>query len=299
MKHTPILITGSHRSGSTWIGRVIESSKRVRYVHEPFNIQNKRGFSPLQFWFEYISEKSDLNHKKQVFNYLQAFYAVSPKYFFLNLLKVKAPGDGYRLLKDTYKRAIGRTLLKDPIALLSAEWIYRQTQCDVIISIRHPAAFVASIKVKDWDFNFNHFLEQPALMEDYLETFSAEIKEYAMHTHDIVDQAILLWNILYSVVSKYKEKYGERWYFVRHEDLSENPILEFEKVFHYLQLDFTTAVKDKILDTTTRLVSTEHKRDSKSNKFTWKQRLTLLEISKVKEKTFPLWQRFYSEADWG
>ena len=33
----PILVTGSHRSGSTWVGKMIASHPRVAYVEEPFN----------------------------------------------------------------------------------------------------------------------------------------------------------------------------------------------------------------------------------------------------------------------
>ena len=34
----PILVTGSHRSGSTWTGRIISAAPHVGYIHEPFNI---------------------------------------------------------------------------------------------------------------------------------------------------------------------------------------------------------------------------------------------------------------------
>src|SRR5882672_1880226 len=33
----PILVTGAHRSGSTWVGRMIARSPTIRYIHEPFN----------------------------------------------------------------------------------------------------------------------------------------------------------------------------------------------------------------------------------------------------------------------
>lgn len=37
MSNRPILVTGSHRSGSTWVGRMISASPEVFYIHEPFN----------------------------------------------------------------------------------------------------------------------------------------------------------------------------------------------------------------------------------------------------------------------
>ena len=31
----PILVTGSHRSGSTWVGKMLATSPSVNYIHEP------------------------------------------------------------------------------------------------------------------------------------------------------------------------------------------------------------------------------------------------------------------------
>ena len=33
----PILVTGSHRSGTTWVGKTIALSPSVTYIGEPFN----------------------------------------------------------------------------------------------------------------------------------------------------------------------------------------------------------------------------------------------------------------------
>ena len=34
-KENPILVSGSHRCGTTWVGKVINSSNTVNYLHEP------------------------------------------------------------------------------------------------------------------------------------------------------------------------------------------------------------------------------------------------------------------------
>jgi hypothetical protein len=298
MSKRPILVTGSHRSGSTWIGRILESSGKLRYVHEPFNIENKRGFSPFNYWFEHISEKTKIQHQSAAEAYLRSFFSRSPKSFFSNLKKVRTSRGFYFFLKDFQNRMTKRTVLKDPIALLSAEWIHKKTHCDVVVSIRHPAAFVASLKIKEWAFDFNHFLQQEELMHSHLKPFGDEIKHFATYPPSIIEQGILLWNILYTVALNYKEKYGETWFFVRHEDLSDDPITAFEKMFDYLEVPFSASVKNKILNTTTNNVATEHQRNAKENKFSWKKRLTVSEIALIKEKTSPLWKKYYSESDW-
>ena len=57
--------------------------------------------------------------------------------------------------------------------------------------------------------------------------------------YNIIEQGILLWNIFHSYISNLKEKHPN-WYFVTHEQLSTNPIEEFEKIFEYLNLRFSS-----------------------------------------------------------
>lgn len=62
MSKKPILITGSHRSGSTWVGTMIAESPSVQYIHEPFNIDHPPSIgicsAKFQHWYTYISEKN-------------------------------------------------------------------------------------------------------------------------------------------------------------------------------------------------------------------------------------------------
>lgn len=55
-------------------------------------------------------------------------------------------------------REIGRRLLiKDPLAYFSSKWFAKSYDMDVLILIRHPAAFAASLKQQGWYFPFSHF----------------------------------------------------------------------------------------------------------------------------------------------
>ena len=107
-----------------------------------------------------------------------------------------------------------------------------------------------------------------------------------------------LWNCLYSVVLTYKIKYSNKWYFVKHEVLSLNPIDEFNKIFDYLNLPFDENIQEKIIETTTSSKNSESHRDSKNNIKTWKKRLNNNEIELIKKGTDPLWRNFYIDEDW-
>jgi hypothetical protein len=293
-----ILVTGAHRSGSTWTGKIIAESKQVRYVQEPFNLAIKKYKTPLKHWFEHLNSETEANYQEVVKRYLQSFYSTSFQTSFQNLKQIRSATNLYSFLLDVKRRNTCRTLFKDPIALMAAEWFYKEMNCDIILTIRHPAAFIASLKVKDWQFNFNNFLKQDILMQKYLEAYRNEIVEQAASKKDIIEQGILLWKALHYTILQYRERYCNEWYFVKHEDLSIDPLDEFEKIFKFLQLNFSEEIKNKIKETTTSTINTTHKRDARQNIKTWKDRLSKEEIGRIKEETRIVWQHFYSEEDW-
>lgn len=293
-----ILVTGAHRSGSTWTGKVISQSKNVRYVQEPFNLSIKKYNSPIKSWFEHLNISKDTNYQDDIKVYLESFLKPSIFNKYKHFGTLKGPKLFYSYFLDFYRKTFKRTLIKDPIAIMSAEWIYKTFPTDVVILIRHPAAFIASLKVKGWEFNFNAFLDQPDLMHTYLESYRDEMTSFTNKKQPILLQGILLWNILYSVVLCYQETYKNTWYFVKHEDLSEKPIEKFSELFNFLNLPFDNSVKNYIRETTTSTNSSDLKRDSKSNILKWKERLSTEEIEQIKLGTYEVWKHFYEEKDW-
>lgn len=304
-----ILVTGSHRSGTTWVGKIISKGKKVRYVHEPFNIGIKRKYSPLTYWFEYISDDTSTERKTKVKKYIDSF----SKVFELNNLKrlrqIRTLRGLYHYMRDIVSCLYSeRTVIKDPIAIMSAEWLYNNFNVDVVVLIRHPAAFVASIKVKDWQHDFNDYLNQGFLMNNLLKDYEDLIVEYSKNKKDIIDQGILLWNTIHDVIEYYKSKYGEEWHFVKHEDLSLHPHEEFKKMFSKIDLFFNSDVEDYINETTKVKVdldvvknstpASNVKRNSVENIKSWKKRLSVDEIQRIKIGTEKVWKKFYVENDW-
>ena len=57
------------------------------------------------------------------------------------------------------------------------------------------------------------------------------------NNHNIIEQGILLWNIFFKNWLNLEEKHPND--IVTHEQLSTNPIEEFEKIFEYLNLRFS------------------------------------------------------------
>lgn len=306
-KPKPILITGSHRSGSTWVGRTLAASHKFAYIQEPFNIRHDNGLCGAQFkyWFTYICADNEQYYKSHFLKTFDLQYSL-----FRRLIQVKNP----RRLPDSlrrnrsfaqHRRRGSRPLLKDPIAIFSAEWLAKNFETQVVVVVRHPAAFAGSLKVKSWAHPFDHFLNQPLLLRDHLSDFTEEITEHAQKDHDIVEQASLLWRIIYSVVLKYQEDHKD-WIFVRHEDISRDPEPGFKDLCQRLDIPYTSDVENFVRthtqsDKAGSPVSNNNRgitRNSMDNINSWKVRLEKGEIDRIHVQTADLASAFYGPEDW-
>jgi hypothetical protein len=309
MSAKPILVTGSHRSGTTWVGEMIAASPSVVYIHEPFNISYPDpGKCSARFdkWFTYICDRNEQDY------YISFKRMVNFRYNLMAQVKIsKRPSAVANALEENarfirYRLTNARPLIKDPIAFFSAEWLASRFGMDTVVMIRHPAAFAASIKEKNWAHPFDHFLQQPLLMDSYLSPFKSQIMQYAEEEQDILDQAALLWNMIHYTILRYREKHPE-WIFLRHEDISRDPCDGFAKLYACLNLNYSENVKLVIREHCSssgetglhkHKINKQIKRDSASNIWTWKTRLTTPEIQRLKSQVQDISQEFYSEQEW-
>ena len=206
---------------------------------------------------------------------------------------------------NLHRMGKNRPLMKDPIALFSAPWLASKFDMDVIVLIRHPAAFVSTYKRRKWRHPFDHFLKQPLLMKEHLYPFEAEIVEYAEKEPDIIDESALLWKIIYSFVIKLQTHYSD-WLFIRHEDISRNPLTGFENIKNVFNIEYSQEVIKKIAKYSDSVNPGEVPsnnsydlfRNSKENIWNWKNRLTGAEIDKIRAKVEDVSSYFYSDEDW-
>jgi hypothetical protein len=288
---TPILITGTHRSGTTWVGSVLSQSEKVRYIYEPFNIGNRRN-APISNWYENVSYYS-ANNLVNIKHYLESFLVVN-SLGLRNDLKI-----GFRyFIGNSYNKLTRTTLLKDPIALFSAPFIYNTFGAKVIVMIRHPAAFAASLKVKGWEIDFRNFTRQENFLEEELKTFKESIIQATEKSFDIIDQAILFWNISHYIILKYISKYSNTWLFIRHEDVSSNPQLYFSKMFQYINLPMDNNIQEYITASSTKSGNSRLMRNSLNNILNWRERLSINEIDRIRTGTQELCARLYLSNEW-
>ena len=288
---------------------MLAPSSQLYYIHEPFNPAYPPGCGICNVKFEhhqtYITEDNEKKYYKpikQMFEGRYNFFAAIPASRSINDVK-KGLSQEKQFLK--YRRKHMLPLIKDPTALMSAGWLARRFDIHVVVMIRHPAAFVYSMKRLNWDFDPSRWaLSQPLLLRDYLSPLEDELKLLKESKSDIIDQTALMWKVMYFVVLKYKQEYPG-WIFLRHEDLSRNPLDQFKKLFGMLDLDFTDEVRERIVEYSNES-NPSHSRgaekliklNSKKVVSHWKNIMSAQEVKRIKEIVGEVSKFYYSDRDW-
>jgi len=317
----PILVTGAHRSGTTWVGRMLAADADTAYISEPLNVLHRPGIfrARVKHWYTYINKENEAD-------YLPAFHELLDfRYHFWDEMRsIRSRKDFLRMGRDFHIFFVGemqgqRALLKDPFAVFSTPWFAERLNCQVVFIIRHPAGFASSLKRLDWPFDFGDLLAQPMLMRDYLEEDRADMEK--IQAGDIIGQAALLWRLIYRVVhstlqqtpwpgrqdrrSNARDLHPD-FKMVRHEDLSLDPVRGYRELYQSLGLDFTPKV-EKIIRTSS---SSENPSklskkkvhsvnlDSLANVENWKKRLSADEITRIHKITESVSHHYYTDAEW-
>jgi len=81
----PILVTGAHRSGTTWVGKMLALPPGVAYVHEPFSPRTPKGLSPAGFehYFTVVTSENEGRYRAGLhddYHYEALVALVDPKH---------------------------------------------------------------------------------------------------------------------------------------------------------------------------------------------------------------------------
>ncbi len=308
-----MLVTGTHRSGTTWVGKMLAADALTAYISEPLNVLHRPGVfhAKVAHWYQYVCDENE--HE-----YLPAFQELLEFDYHLwdEIRSLRSRKDFLRMGRDFLIFYNGlmrgqRALLKDPFAVFSTPWFAKKLNCKVVITVRHPAAFASSLKRLNWPFDFQDLLDQPLLMRDHLEPYRDQMQ--SIKSDDVIGQAALLWKVIYhSVHTTLRQaqdgarELNPNFIIVRHEDLSRDPIAGYRKLYKSLDLEFTPRVEKIILNSS----SSENPKELSSKKIysvklnsrtivdIWKKRLSGEEIDRIRKMTEEISALYYSDVEW-
>ncbi|MBN2860283.1 MAG: sulfotransferase [Sphaerochaetaceae bacterium] len=251
MLERPILVTGIHRSGTTFVGRMLSESPNTLYLWEPFQagLKSNNQDGIFDFWYEFKSG----DDKSQAYSkFLSNYSKLSLKDLRLAITwnkdnRIFYIRNALRKLLMQMKFKQYRLLLKDPISVFSVPWIDQISQeLKVIVLLREPVGFVNSLLSLGWDIGIQDIAEQEELMNWLPDEYSTRVNETCIRKEtDIVKKAVLLWEIVYLRVLEYMETNPE-WMYVKLEDITQEPDI-FRKMFEYCELDQNNDIRHRIV----------------------------------------------------
>jgi hypothetical protein len=306
-KSRPILVTGAHRSGTTWVGKMLAASPEVAYLSEPLNVWHRPGVmrAQIHYWYTYICEENQNEYLPELREMFGFEY-----HTWREVKSIRSVKDLFRMGRDweifwSGRRKHQTPLIKDPFALFSAEWFASCLNCQVVIIVRHPAAVASSLSRLGWSFDFSDLLNQPLLMRDWLEPFETDLEKMLDSAPDVIAQSSLLWRILYQVVISFQDR-QPNFVIIRHEDISNDPMEQFKQLYQELGLKFSTPVGEiiKSASSASNPKQTSPQKvhsvqvDSRANIKQWQQQMTKADIDRVRKLTSDVAPQFYSDEDW-
>ena len=302
----PILVTGSNRSGSTWIGKTISHAPYIRYIHEPFNVAIAERIygEKLERWFHLVTDNDNDKFEK----YLKRVLYIpdnSIKEILLSGNKRELRSNISKTVRYYLPYILGvRPLVKDPIAIFSADWLVNEFDMDALVIIRHPAAYVWSV-IKDpiHMHSFESvFKNQPLLLEK-LPLLKSEILAVD-ETLELYKRAAIFWKAIHSIIAIYRVCHPD-WIFYRYEDIASQPLSEFKNLCKKLNIEFTQKVDSVVrryamCDSRVLEDLTSHVKKFRSDKYIkdWKNHLDNEQITVIREITEPIASKFYTDEDW-
>jgi hypothetical protein len=257
----PVLVTGLPRSGTSWVGKMLERSGELVYVNEPFNPKHPPGRSPgvlnatIDHRYQYVCAENEGP-------WLPAFRDTAAlRYHPLAELRANhAPYDVARLAKYWTAFAAGRrkgrrALLDDPYAVFTAPWLAKNLDTDVIVLLRDPASLVGSWRRLGWTFKPEEVLGQPLLMRDMLAPWEDRLRALVGRDDDLATLATM-WAATYDAVDRYRQA-DPRIRVVRYEDLAGEPQRTFGSLYESVGLRWDDAARAMVAAATTASTS-EH-----------------------------------------
>jgi hypothetical protein len=308
----PVVVTGMPRSGTSWVGKILQASRQLVYVNEPMNPQHPPGHSPgvlnarIAHRYQYICADNESP-------WIPAFAdTVALRYQFLaELAANRRPYDLGRMVKYGTTFTLGRltskrALIDDPFALLSVPWLVDRFESDAIILVRDPVAIAGSWHALGYVADMHDLLNQPTLLRDYLTPYEADLRR--MHnSDDTIGRLCTLWRALHGAVAAMQKRDGVFIY--RYEDIVRAPQLEFRRMYSDCNLSWNERTKQWIAASTSAdgktgahpfkgLSKTAYRpmtADTALNSS--RTRLTKAEIARVRDETADVRALFYSDDE--
>jgi hypothetical protein len=258
--HKSILVAGTARSGTTWLGDLIASQLPCRIIFEPFNpdlVPEYRDFH----YFQYIRpgvENPD-------------FHTFTRKVFTGDIRNRWIDRQNERI-RPQYR------LIKEIRINLALKWMHDKfPEVPILFMLRHPCAVVSSRMELNWatDRDIEPFLSQPELMTDHLAPYMDLIKNAKTDE----EKHAVIWSAS-NIVPLHQFK-PNQVKVVYYENLCTQPEIELPAIFASIGQPYHDTKNDAINrpSQTSRVTSAVVYGANKIS--AWKKKLSAVQVEKI------------------
>lgn len=262
-----IFLAGVSRSGTTWLSDILNYKNQYRYMFEPF-------------YHEEVAACKNLHPRR----YLREN---SKDEEFTKVLLQVLSGNARSYWSDRFnsKFISNKRLIKAIRANLFLGWLHNNfPDLPIIFLIRHPMAVSASKIRLGWRRSLQKYLNQPDLVEDFLQPFYDEMKrseERYQEGNDGFENHIFCWCIEnYVPLKQFKMN---DIHVVFYEQCCVAPKNEVDRLFSYLGKSYNNKILSKV-NSASKLSQKDSPILTGSNLLNgWKKHLTDQQIERALE----------------
>jgi hypothetical protein len=258
--HKSILVAGTARSGTTWLGDILASQLNGRIMFEPFHSRKVKAFNQYHYFHYMRPDEKD----EALADFCQRVFSGDIRDKWIdNYIEVLRPQ--YRVIKEIR-------------ANLWLKWIHNQfPQVPILFIIRHPCAVVLSRMTLNWDTDrdIEPFLAQPKLLEDFLGQKMDVIRD----AKSPEEKHAVIWCVSNLIPLQQFQK--EELNVIFYENLCIQPEAEVARLFQSIQLDYHNSLFTALEAPSTTTVLSSAIVTGANRVNSWQNKLTSRQIDNI------------------
>lgn len=302
------VVTGIHRTGTTWLGRVLAKTGEIAVLHEPLNRQY--GLSGVPGWYPFYDEQSGSVTNTKLEELFSAFFKGEARYLrrvegsslFRDAVRSLIGGKAERQYRLAFRRKEPKVLLKDPFCLFASELLTTRFDARVVVLTRHPAAHLVSVRRMGWPAS-----PVPLLMQKGLKgRFAQDIDSSQLEGRDDTTLNSYFWLIAHRYIRHVAESSPDNVLVCRHEDLASRCDATFDRLCSFLGIAHRELAWQYVQRSTEGSIVKpragvlhEFSRDSRQLVKLWKKELSREEIRTVARIVGATGTHFYPDLSDG
>lgn len=224
-----VLLAGVGRSGTTWMGDLLNAMHTYRVMFEPLH----------------PDEGIDLSQRLTNWQYLRP-NADNPA--LTRELRQMLTGRDHNAWTDKFNTPVTahakHILVKEIRMNFSLRWIHAQVpEMPIIYIVRHPGAVISSQMRMKWGTFANLYqrmLTQTTLFDDHLSAFEKPMRD----AQGEFEMRAMMWCAAIYVLTRQFQQGEIAWVF--YEDVVRDPIRECARLFHYIHHPYDSTVAQAV-----------------------------------------------------